>query len=130
MKKVDYVYIVEDDNIASFVIKLELDNNSAFSKNEVFSNGKIAFDELVLCLEKGGKIPDLILLDINMPVMDGWEFLEVFSRLTFNKKISVLILTSSINPEDVEKSKIYNVVKGFFSKPLTSGKLDEILALV
>ncbi len=61
-----------------------------------------------------------------MPVMDGWEFLEAFSQLKYEKQISVIILTSSINPEDEEKSESFSVVKGFLSKPLTSEKLDEV----
>ena len=65
-----------------------------------------------------------------MPVMDGWEFLEKFSTMTMDKTISVIILTSSINPEDAEEAKTFKNVKGFLSKPLDMEKLDQVLELI
>lgn len=128
MKKIDFVYIVEDDEIASFVIKLALESHASFSNNAIFQNGKIAIDTLSNTnLEK---LPDIIFLDINMPIMDGWEFLEEFSTLAMDKSISVIILTSSINPEDAEKAKTFKHVKGFLSKPLDLEKLNHVLELV
>ncbi len=81
-----------------------------------------ALEELVALSESGGKeFPDIIFLDINMPRMDGWEFLQEFEKLpdTILNKCSVYMLTSSIDPNDIEKSKTYKTVKNFFSKPLT-----------
>ena len=130
MTQTDFVYIVEDDSVSGFLIKHELDNHSTFKENTTFENGKIAFDELTMNSDSERLLPDLILLDINMPIMNGWEFLDAFSGLKYSKKIPIVILTSSINPADVEKSKTYNVVKGFISKPLNSEKLDHISELI
>ena len=124
--KSDYVYIVEDDSITSYVIKVELQNHGSFDKSEVYNNGQIAYEQLSSSIQNNKRVPDLILLDINMPIMDGWEFLNAFSQLENTDDISVVMLTSSINPVDLEKAKSYKAVKGFFSKPLTSDKLDEI----
>ncbi len=128
--KTDFVYIVEDDSIASFVIKLSLDSHLSFTENEVFHNGQLAYDKLTENINQGCRLPDLIFLDLNMPVMDGWEFLQAFSELKYENEISVIILTSSINPEDVERAKKFSVVKGFLSKPLTSDKLEDVIELV
>ncbi len=65
----------------------------------------------------------MILLDLNMPQMDGWEFLDAFGTLPLaQEEVRVFILTSSIQPTDIEKSTQYKEVKGYFSKPL--GKVN------
>jgi len=127
MRKIELVYIVEDDLIASYVIKKIVDDHSRIQSSIVYANGLEAFK----ALEKKDQIPDLILLDINMPVMDGWEFLEAFGNTPKEKDIPVFILSSSIDPEDKKRASTYkNEVKGFFSKPFTDKKLEEILNLL
>jgi CheY-like chemotaxis protein len=125
MTNIDYIYIVEDDSVASYVIKKiigqKMDNGSCF----VLQNGKVAFDKLME--EKND--PDLILLDINMPVMDGWEFLEACKEVN-KDEIPVFILSSSINPADKERAKSFKQVRGFLTKPFTSDKLEDIFKLL
>lgn len=127
MKKIDLIYVVEDDPISSYVIKLALQQHAAFKDCIELKNGQVAVDHIV---ENGNNLPELILLDINMPVMDGWDFLAHFSNLAVSKNIPVVMLTSSINPDDIEKAKSHHLVKGFLSKPLNKEKLDEILAYI
>lgn len=127
MKKIDLVYIVEDDLIASFVIKKVVDEHPEVEGSQVFANGRLALDALLTIFENCNKLPDLILLDINMPVMDGWEFLEALAGVDKDTPIPVFILTSSISPVDIEKAKSYGEVKGFFSKPFSFEKLNEIM---
>ena len=127
MKNIELVYVVEDDPISSFVIKLALQQHQSFEESIELQNGQIAMDSLV---QADNVRPELILLDINMPVMDGWEFLEKFSELPFSEKIPVVMLTSSINPDDIEKAKSHPLVKGFLSKPLNQEKLDEVLTFI
>lgn len=129
MKNINSIFVVEDDPISSFVIKLALQQHPAFHESMEFKNGQVAVDYLVE--QKGNDgLPELILLDINMPVMDGWDFLEKFSDLPASKNIPVVMLTSSINPDDIEKAKSHELVKGFLSKPLNKEKLDEILSYI
>ena len=130
MSDINLAYIVEDDTIACYVIQMELSRHTKYYKSEAFKNGEEAIETLIKCADQSKCLPDLILLDINMPIMDGWEFLDEFSNLTYSKDISVIILTSSINPEDREKAKKYKDVKGFMSKPITKDKLDQILELI
>src|SRR5690606_35587425 len=74
-------------------------------------------------------LPDVILLDIDMPGMNGWQFLDAFERLPCDvlEKTSVMMLSSSYHNADIETSKKYRTVKHFFSKPLTEEKVRMII---
>ena len=71
---------------------------------------------------------DVIFLDINMPGMNGWEFLDEFNNLTHHVKTrcKIFMLTSSIDPSDIKKSQTYSTVKDFITKPLTKEKLEKL----
>jgi CheY-like chemotaxis protein len=74
------------------------------------------------------QIPDIIFLDLNMPVMNGWDFLEHFSKEFYPQfnAIKVVILSSTIDPSDYLKAKQYEAVTHFLSKPLTVEMLQEL----
>lgn len=127
MKNIDLVYIIEDDPIASFIIKSIVDRNPEIKKSVTFENAKVALNFLSNAFSGNINLPNLILLDINMPVMDAWHFLESLSNLPNYKPISVYILSSSIDNADIVKSKQYTDVKGFLAKPLSEEKLNELL---
>lgn len=111
-------YIIENDHITAVVTELVLQKNLRRGKVQHFVNGQVAFNQLVTEVQGNANIPDLILLDLDMPVMDGWEFLDAVVKLPIAKQVCVFVLTSSIHPDDREKAKRYSMVKGFFSKPL------------
>jgi CheY-like chemotaxis protein len=75
--------------------------------------------------------PHIILVDINMPVLNGWEFLEVYEKLNIQRqKVFLYMLSSSVYEYDIEKAKGFKSVDGFISKPLTIERLKELLQLV
>jgi len=92
-------------------------------------NGKFAIDQLVEIQKKDmDKLPDYIFLDINMPIMNGWEFLDEYKRLNIDPlgKIKIFIISSSVFSNDINKAKSYPVVKSFISKPLSVEKIKEL----
>lgn len=125
MTSIDLVYVVEDDTVASYVTKKIIGQKKEIGNCLVLQNGKLALDKLRV----GQNNPDLILLDINMPIMDGWEFLDACIEEERNL-IPVFLLSSSINPADKERAMNYSQVHGFLSKPFTSEKLDDVLSLL
>jgi CheY-like chemotaxis protein len=128
MKKIDIACIIDDDQIYVFGLK-KLITLHDFCKNIlVFGNGEEALNYITPLLESADKLPDVILLDINMPVMDGWEFLEEFIKIKprANKKMEVYMVSSSINPADVEKAKAYSDLSDYLVKPVTPEDLKKV----
>jgi CheY-like chemotaxis protein len=130
MKVIENVIVVEDDPIASLIISKKLEKHARFIHCRAFANGKLSIEYIQSAVKDNGILPDLILLDINMPVMNGWEFLDAFQKVQKQKPIPVIMLTSSIDPQDIEKASTYKEVKGYFPKPLTNDSLEQIIALI
>lgn len=108
MTNINAIFIIDDDPITVFGIKKML-SNIGFSKFiNSFKNGKLALDEIKEMLVAEETIPEVIFLDLNMPIMDGWTFLEGLIALPITKKIKVNIVTSSIDPVDQKKSFYFN----------------------
>lgn len=99
----------------------------------VFHNGLEAINYIKPVLESAESLPDVILLDLNMPVMDGWQFLDEFVKLKLSKKITLYIVSSSIDEADHEKALSYEAVSHFYIKPISKenliGMLEEIQAV-
>src|ERR1700761_5917697 len=123
------VLLVDDDEINNFIsIKLI---KKALLNTEIMAclNGKFAIDQLVeLQRQDINKLPDYILLDINMPIMNGWEFLDEYKRMNIDPlgKTKIFIISSSVFSNDINKARSYPIVKSFISKPLSVDKIKEM----
>ncbi len=123
--------LVEDDPITQMLERIILSNVGFCQETMSLDNGIAAVDWLETFLNQSNQnlnLPELIFLDLNMPMMDGWEFLKLFEEkyapLFPNTK--VIILSSTVNPLDWEKSKEHQIVIGFEKKPLSSETLDRL----
>lgn len=125
------ILLVDDDEINNFIsIKLI---KKVLLNTEITAclNGKFAIDELLGISRKDpSKLPDYILLDINMPIMNGWEFLDEYTKLKIDPagKTRIFIISSSVFSNDISKAKSYPLVKDFVSKPLNIEKINELFA--
>lgn len=110
------VVIVDDDSVVLFLHKVLLDRSILPSAEGSFKNGKEALE----FISSNGvrETPYLVLLDINMPVMNGWDFLEAIQDKEFKENIYVAMVTSSINTKDLEHSRQYPQVVDYLEKPL------------
>ena len=123
MSKIDLTYIIDDDKIFTFVLKKFLEKNKNFNQILDFKNG----EEVLLMLTLHNFKPDIILLDINMPVIDGWQFLEELEKLPNKEQYKIFIMSSSIDKADIEKSKTFSTVVDFISKPINNEKLNKLI---
>ncbi|HEY1044792.1 MAG TPA: response regulator [Bacteroidia bacterium] len=130
MKKLDLVYIIDDDEVIMYLTGRLISNAEFSERVETFLNASEALTKLKDGLENGGELPDAILFDLNMPEIDGWQFIETFQKMPGAKKIPCFVFTTSIDPSDKNKSLKYKIIKDFITKPLTHQKLDKILRLV
>ncbi len=128
MKK-KIIWVVDDDAIYQTIINRLIIKSDAFSAHSSFINGKEAMNMLKTMLEDIESLPDIILLDINMPVMDGWEFMEEIKMIKskISKHIIIYIVSSSIALEDKNKSKNFTDIVGYISKPVSVADLVSII---
>ncbi len=121
------IVLVDDDPIIQFVHLRIIKKYTAQAVMQ-FENGAEALSYFTGS-EGDGSI-HIVLLDINMPVMDGWEFLDAVYQKGLNETMSVIVLTSSVDILDMEKAKKYENIISFVQKPLTADKVATIPLLV
>ncbi|MDP4934062.1 MAG: response regulator [Salibacteraceae bacterium] len=105
------VFIVEDDPGHVYIRRKYLNKISDFVPVLEFANGQEAIDELFQIKDNEQLLPDIILLDINMPLMNGWQFLELFEKMDFKKRPTVYILSSLIRKKDKVKAESFKSVE-------------------
>jgi CheY-like chemotaxis protein len=133
-KKLNCILIIDDDEPTNFISNMLIEEAGCTEHIRVVQSGQTALNYLLNseCSgfpNKNFPCPDLIFLDINMPAMNGWEFLHKYNELKNGKKseIKIIMLTTSLNPDDRLKVKEMIEVSDLESKPLTKEKLNRIL---
>ncbi len=120
---IKHLLIVDDDPINNIITQKRLSDAVGNLKMTVFEWASEALHQL-----ENKPLPDLVLLDLNMPELTGWDFLEACQAQQV--PIEIIILTSSIDERDKEKAKVYPNVKAFISKPLSFNKVEKIVQLI
>lgn len=130
MKKIRNVLLIDDDEPTNFIHKKIIQSSGLVDNVHVVQGGQAALEYLGNNSNRDPEalLPDLIFLDINMPAMDGWEFLVQFEKLKLLQKenIVIVMLTTSLNPDDELKAKGIKEVYGYRNKPLTRVMIEEI----
>lgn len=127
--KFNDVFVVDDDKIFHFIIKKLLVSNNINVEPEFFENGLQAIEGIKNKLDKQEAPPDLILLDINMPILDGWQFVEEFKLIKerIKKEIIIYIISSSDNTVDRNRAKDFkDEITDYYLKPITIDGLKSI----
>ncbi|KQC02653.1 response regulator [Pedobacter sp. Hv1] len=119
--------VIDDDDINIFIIKKIVEKTGFDIDMVAKSNGQQAIDYLSETITAEKTLPNLVLIDINMPVMNGWEFVEAYQTLGIEQNVDLYILSSSVYENDIERTKSYSTVKGFISKPLSIERLSELI---
>jgi CheY-like chemotaxis protein len=126
----DYIVLIDDDAVTNMVNKKIIYLTFPSIRVTAYADAAIALEDIRQMMAKDtAQLPDLIFLDINMPHMDGWEFLDQFITLpeAVQQKTKIIMLTSSVDINDIAKSKTYKPVTDFLSKPLNKDNLRKLL---
>ena len=128
-KKLNCILLVDDDEATNYMHQLIIKKTNCTEKVICKQNGKLALDYLLAVDNEENVQPDIIFLDINMPGMNGWEFLEHYDKLTKEQqaKIVVVMLSTSIDPVDMSKAEDIEYISRFNPKPLTTTMLNDII---
>jgi len=125
MSKIKLACVIDDDPLYNFGIK-KLFEFTHFSENSLFyKNGQEAIEGL-MAISEGENFPEVLLVDINMPIMNGWQFLEEYEKRNLKREVKIYVVSSSINQEEIDRANAYAFVSGYIFKPLTLEKVKEL----
>jgi CheY-like chemotaxis protein len=130
--KAPIIALIDDDKIFQLTASKTIKATAITESILQFENGELALNYIRENLKNSTALPDYIFLDINMPFVDGWMFLDDYEQLKSGlaKPISIYMVSSSIDPRDINRAKENSNVKGYVMKPVTREKFIELLKSV
>lgn len=127
MKPIKLACIIDDDPIHLFLTNKLIEMTNLVEKTIAYKDGKEAFLALEKSINNNESLPDIIFLDLNMPIWDGWQFLEKMQKLPKLPDFTTFILTSSENEEDLKKAEKFGLNTNYLIKPINRDILKNIL---
>jgi CheY-like chemotaxis protein len=124
------ILVIDDDEPTNFFTRIILEEAECTRHIKIMQSAQEALDYLFGAAgsdDANNPFPDLILLDINMPAMNGWEFLEEYKMRNQECSARIVMLTTSLFPKDMEKAKEIPEISGFENKPISIAKIEAIL---
>jgi CheY-like chemotaxis protein len=128
MKNNKMICIIDDDPLFIEGTKTIIDMSRTNNDYVVYYNGEDALKAISEKINNSEILPDIIFLDLNMPIMDGWQFLKAFSELAISICIPIYVVSSSINQNDILRAKSFKCVVDYIEKPISFDVLDKILS--
>lgn len=122
------IFIIDDDPVYRLIARKLIEKNGFFTSIEFFLNGSEGLRALRELMSKEQDLPGTIFLDIDMPIMNGWQFMEEFIKMPdeVREAVNVYIVSSSVADEDTKRAKSYPEIKRYITKPLTLSILNSI----
>ena len=129
MSQIKTLTLVDDDDVFVFLTTKAIEQTKLVDLIKVFENGLDALNFLKENKNNVDALPEIILLDLSMPIMNVWQFLEEYTKVnpTIGKKITIYICSSSISPDDVKRAKTISEVSDYIIKPITKDKLIDLI---
>lgn len=128
MSALKKIAVIDDDQVFHMIVKKQLFVSKIECEILKFYNGEEAFQYFKENLNNAEVLPEYVMLDVNMPIKDGWDFLEDYRTLSssIRKKIKIYMVTSSVMNSDIDRAKNDKDVEDYVSKPVSSQRLAEL----
>lgn len=127
--RIPNIWIIDDDPMSSFMLKRLAELGELADIITIYNSARAALDYLQANPKATNQLPDIILLDIYMPVVNGWDFLTKFKEIknTLSKQVAIMVVSSSDHPRDINQAESFEEVMAYVTKPVSLERLKELL---